>query len=159
MFTDRIAIDVNDLLYPLRTATEKTTQVLDRLGDFPQDDPEIGDITAEVKAAAATLQRAIDSVNAKQHQENIVHAKQSTLRRLAQQSKPLVSFVLYNGDEQRTAIDELVLTGLITKTDIPGDDKKFNFAITDAGRELAAEFEVVHRAAHEAQKAYRRVDA
>jgi hypothetical protein len=158
MFTDRIAIDVNDLLYPLRTATEKTTQVLDRLGDFPQDDPEIGDITAEVKAAAATLRRAIESVKVKQHQENIVHAKQSTLRRLAQANTPVVSFILYGDDVQRTAVDELVLTGYITKTDII-DDKKFEFAITDAGRDLAAEFEVVHRAAHEAQKAYRRVDA
>lgn len=159
MFTDRIAIDVNDLLFPLRTATEKTTQVLDRLGDFPQDDPEIGDITAEVKAAAATLRRAIDSVNAKQRQEDIVHAKQATLRSLAQQTAPLVSFMLYRGDEQRTAVDELVLTGLITKTAVKGHDERFEFAITDTGREVAAEFELVHRAAHEAQKAYRRVDA
>jgi hypothetical protein len=158
MFTDRIAIDVNDLLYPLRTATEKTGQVLDRLSDFPQDDPEIGDITAEVKAAAATLQRAIESVKAKQRQENIVHAKQSTLRRLAQLNEPVVSFVLYRGDEQRTAVDELVLTNLITKIDAEGDDR-FEFAITDDGREVAAEFELVHRAAHEAQKAYRRVDS
>ncbi len=158
MFTDRIAIDVKDLLYPLSTATEKTAQVLDRLGDFPQDDPEIGDITAEVKAAAATLQRAIEAVKAKQRQENIVHAKQATLRRLAQLDKPMVSFMLYRGDEQRTAVDELVLVGLITKTAADGEDR-FEFAITDAGRELAAEFDVVHRAAYEAQKAYQRVDA
>lgn len=159
MFDQRMPLDVNGLLYPLRGATEKTTQATDRLSDFPQADPEIVAITAEVQAATAALDRAIALIEAKQRQEDIVHAKQSTLRRLAQRTAPLVSFMLYRGDEQRTAVDELVLAGLITKTAVEGRDDSFEFAITDAGREVAAEFEIVHRAAHEAQKAYRRVDA
>lgn len=159
MFDQRMPLDVNDMLHPLRGATEKTTQLIERLGDFPQSDAEILDITAEVKRAHAILRMAIASVQDKQRKENILHAKQSTLRRLAALDKPIVSSVLLSGDAQQAAVAELIISGLMTKTPVEGHDDRFELAITDDGREVAAEFDVVYRAAHEAQKAYRRVDS
>jgi len=155
MFDQRMPLNVNDMLHPLRGATEKTAQVTRRLSDFPQADPDIITITAEVNAATEVLNRAIALIEVKQQQEDILHAKQSTLHRLASFNKPIVSVMMTSGDAQKAAVADLVTDGLITQTPV---GEKFEYAITDAGRQADAEFDVVRRAAHEAQKAFRRVD-